>query len=74
MHEHLPCTLSRLSSSEPVANLRVPERLPGLHPIHLHWLRARMTDAPFAAVSGSAIVRPLSILPEFADRADEVLI
>jgi len=33
-----------------------------------------MTDAPFAAVSGSAIVRPLSILPEFADRADEVLI
>jgi len=33
-----------------------------------------MTDAPFAAVSGSAIVRPLSILPEFADRADEVII
>ena len=34
-------------------------RLPGLHPIHLYWFRTRMTDVPFAAVSGDASARPL---------------
>src|SRR5262245_21979048 len=52
MYKHLSCTLSRLSSSESGAIVRVSERLSGLHPIHLHWFRTRMTDVPFAAVSG----------------------
>src|SRR5262245_8547705 len=58
MHKHLSCALSRLSSSEAVAIVRVSGCLPGLHPIHLYWLRTRMTAVPFAAVSGD---RPRSI-------------
>src|SRR5262245_44694250 len=54
MHEHLSCTLSRLSSSEPIAIVRVSERLRGLHPIHLYWFRTRMTDVPFAASSNAS--------------------
>src|SRR4249919_3155952 len=49
MHKYLPCTLSRLSSPEPGAIVRVSGCLPGLHPIHLY--RFGMTDVPFAAVS-----------------------
>src|SRR5262249_44609829 len=41
-NKRLSCTLSRLSSSEPGAIVRVSECLPGLHPIHL--FRTRMTD------------------------------
>ncbi len=52
MHKHLSCTLSRLSSSEPVAKVRVSGCLPGLHPIHLYWLRTWMTDVPFGANGG----------------------
>jgi hypothetical protein len=59
MHKHLSCTLSRLSSSGPVAMVRVSGSLPGLHPIRLYWFRTRMTDVPFAAVSGDASARPL---------------
>src|SRR5215471_11188997 len=59
MHEHLSCTLSRLSSSEPVAILRVSRCLPGLHPIHLYWFGTRMTDVPFAAASSNAAARHL---------------
>jgi len=51
----MPCTLSRLSSSEPGAIVPVSGCLPGLHPIQLYWFRARMTDVPFAAVSGAAL-------------------
>ena len=54
MRKHLSCTLSRLSSSEPVAIVRVSGCLPGLHPIRLYWLRTGMTDVPFSAVSGNA--------------------
>ena len=61
MHKHLSCTLSRLSSSEPVAIIRVSGDLPGLHPIHLYWFRARMTDVPFATVTGDARLRPLPL-------------
>src|ERR1700751_1929434 len=43
MHEYLSCTLSRLSSSEQVAIVRVSGCLPGLHPIHLYWFRSRMS-------------------------------
>src|SRR5215475_1825408 len=53
MHEHLSCTLSRLSSSEPITIVRVSECLRGLHPIHLYRFRTRLTDVPFA-VSGNA--------------------
>src|SRR5262245_6425376 len=53
MHEHLSRTLSRLSSSEPIAIVRVSERLRGLYPIHLYWFRTRMTDVPFDG-SGNA--------------------
>ncbi len=52
MHKHLSCTLSRLSSSEPVAKVRVSGCLPGLHPIHLYWFRTWMTDVPFGANGG----------------------
>src|SRR5262249_28628709 len=55
MHKHLPCTLSRLSSSEPGAIVPMSGCLPGLHPIHLYWFRTGMTDVPFAAVSGDAL-------------------
>src|SRR5438445_10916291 len=55
MHTHLPCTLSRLSSSEPGAIVPVSGCLPGLHPIQLYGFRARMTDVPFAAVSAAAL-------------------
>jgi len=55
MHKHVPCTLSRLSSSEPGAIVPVSGCLPGLHPIHLYWFRTGMTDVPFAAVSGDAL-------------------
>src|SRR5215472_504404 len=55
MHKHLPCTLSRLSSSEPGAIVPMSGCLPGLHPIHLYWFRTGMTDMPFAAVSGGAL-------------------
>src|SRR5215468_2841034 len=44
MHKDLSCTLSRLSSSEPVAIVPVSGCLPGLHTIHLHWFRTRMID------------------------------
>ena len=50
MHKRLPCTLSRLSSSEPGAIVPVSGCLPGLHPIHLHWYGTGMIDVPFAAV------------------------
>jgi hypothetical protein len=53
MHKQLSCTLSRLSSSKPVAVVRMSGCLPGLHPIHLYWFRTRMSDVPFAAVSGA---------------------
>ena len=59
MHKQLSCTLSRLSSSEPVAIVRVSGCLPGLHPIHLYWFRTGVTDVPFAAVRGEANARPL---------------
>src|SRR6476620_3614887 len=58
MHKHLSCTLSRLSSSEPVEIVRVSGCLPGLHPIHLYWFRTRMTDVPFATVSDDASAQP----------------
>src|SRR5262245_33177673 len=54
MHEHLSCTLSRLSSFEPIAIVRVSECLRGLHPIHLYWFRTRMTDVPFAVSSNAS--------------------
>ena len=44
MHKNLSCTLSRLSSSEADAIVRVWGSLPGLHPIHLYWFRTRITD------------------------------
>src|SRR3954464_278981 len=50
MHESLPCTLSRLSSSEPGAIVPVSGCLPGLHPIHLPRSGTGMIDVPFAAV------------------------
>ena len=55
MHKHLPCTLSRLSSSEPSAIVPMSGCLPGLHPIHLYWFRTGMTVVPFATVSGDAL-------------------
>ena len=65
-----PRTLSRLSSSAPVAIVRVSGRLPGLHPIHLYWFRTWMTDSasallvcPLLAQSGHPKLhrtRPLS--------------
>jgi hypothetical protein len=55
MPRHLPCTLSRLSSSEPSAIVPMSGCLPGLHPIHLYRFRTGMTDVPFAAVSGDAL-------------------
>jgi len=47
MHKCLSCTLSRLSSSEPGAIVRVSGCLPGLRPIHLYWFRTRMTRRAF---------------------------
>jgi hypothetical protein len=44
MSKHLSCTLSRLPSSKPVAIVRVPGCLPGLYPIYVYWVRARLTD------------------------------
>src|SRR5262245_50774152 len=55
LHKHLPCALSRLSSSEPGAIVPMSGCLPGLHPIHLYWFRTGMIDVPFAAVSGDAL-------------------
>jgi hypothetical protein len=49
MHKHLSRTLSRLSSSEPVAVVRVSECLPGLHPIYLYWSGTGMNAVPSAA-------------------------
>src|SRR5712692_7048467 len=49
MHKYLSCAISRLPVLEANTILRVSERLPGLHPIHLYWFRTRMTGAPFAA-------------------------
>jgi hypothetical protein len=46
MRKRLSCALSRLSSSEPVAIVRMLGNLPGLHQIHLYWPRAGMTDLP----------------------------
>ena len=43
MHKHLPCTLSRLSSSKTVTIVRVSGCLPRLHTIRLYWFRTRMT-------------------------------
>src|SRR5262249_28300845 len=57
MHKHLPCTLSRLSSSAPGAIVPMSGCLPGLHPVHLYWFRTGMTDVPFAAISGDALAR-----------------
>jgi hypothetical protein len=34
--------------------VRVSGCSPGLRPIHLYWFRTRMTDVPFAAVTGDA--------------------
>ena len=47
MHKNLSCSLSRLSSAEPVAIVRMSGCLRGLHPIRLYWFRTRMTDCPF---------------------------
>src|SRR5258708_14547053 len=58
MHKHLPCTLSRLSSSEPGAIVPVSGRLPGLHPIQLYWFRARMTDVPFPPSAAPPYIAP----------------
>src|SRR5262245_42419427 len=44
MYKCLSCTLWRLSSSETVTIVRVSERLPGLHSLHLYWFRTGMTD------------------------------
>ena len=72
MHKHLSCTLSRLSSSEPVAIVRVSGCLPGLHPIHLYWFRTWMTDVPFVAVRGDASTSlPLQALLTHADEVIE---
>src|SRR6476659_114902 len=71
MQENLSCTLSQLSSSEPVAIVRVSGCLPGLHSIHLHRLRPRLTGAPLPSLAappaldlsitlGSADPRPSS--------------
>jgi hypothetical protein len=43
MQEHLSRTLSRLSSLEPAATVRVPRCLPGLHSIHLYRSRPGIT-------------------------------
>jgi hypothetical protein len=61
MHKHLSCTLSRLSSSEPVTIVRMSGCLPGLHPIHLYWFRTRMTDVPCAAVSDDALAVDIAL-------------
>src|SRR5262245_24934986 len=53
MHKYLSCTLSRLSSSEPVAIVPVSECLPGLHSIHLHWFGTRMTGSRSCALEMS---------------------
>src|SRR5262245_27717685 len=74
MHKHLSCTLSRLSSSEPVAIVRMSGSLPGLYPIHLYWFRTRMTDVPFAAVSGDASARPLQALLTHANKVDRMML
>jgi len=74
MHEHVPCTLSGLSSSGSVAILRVSECLSGLHQIRLYRFRAGMTDGGLSAGrrppqsmarqprgAGSAIERPFDL-------------
>src|SRR5262249_41416687 len=66
MHKYLSCTLSRLSSSEPIAIVRVSGCLPGLHPIQLYWFRTRMTDAPLPP-SAATPALDLSIRPGSAD-------
>jgi hypothetical protein len=53
MHKYLSCPISRLPVQEADTILRVPERLPGLHPLHLQWF-AGMIDVPLAAVSAPA--------------------
>jgi hypothetical protein len=50
MHKYLSRAISRLHISEANLTIRVYERLPGLHPIHLHWSWTGMTDRPFLAV------------------------
>src|SRR5215472_5434409 len=42
MHEYLSCAISRLPSYEAATILRVPERLPGLHPILLYRFGTRI--------------------------------
>src|ERR1700724_1568986 len=61
MHEHLPCTLSRLSSCEPGAIVPVSGCLPGLHPIRLYWFRTGVTDVPCAAVSGEPLAAYIAL-------------
>ena len=73
MHEHLSCSLSRLSSSEPVAIVRVSGCLPGLHPIRLYWFRTRMTDVPVFAGKRTAPAPPF-IPPRQLDRSDRVML
>jgi hypothetical protein len=59
MHKHLSCSLSRLSSLESAAIVRVLECLPGLHPIHLHSFGAWMIDVPtIALMSVTRELRP----------------
>jgi hypothetical protein len=57
MHKHLSRALSRLWSLEPVAIVWVPECLPRLHPIHLHWFRARMIGARASRIKSRFIQR-----------------
>src|SRR5947209_299555 len=42
MHKYMSCTLWRLSSSEPVAVVRVSTGLSRLHPLRLYWFRTRI--------------------------------
>src|SRR5690349_1296510 len=51
MHKRLSCTVSRLSSSEPIAVVGVSRCLPGLQPIQLYWLGTGITELPFPADS-----------------------
>jgi hypothetical protein len=47
MYTYLPSAISRLPAPEKDTVFRVSERLPGLHPIHLHWFGTRLTACFF---------------------------
>src|SRR5579862_8318801 len=63
MHDRLPRALSRLSSSEPVAVVRVSRDLPGLHPLLLHRLRAGMTVATDVSFSLTSVPDMVAVTP-----------